>query len=157
MSEHDAADRPGLLPPDGVAWPPEPEPTPAAPLAPDSLPTTARRPDDAEIEDWRTMSIDAPGGYHGGAGAPPMPAAALDAWSVIAFVAALLGALPWLWSAPLAPVMAIGFGLTGRRVCSLDPTKRGTRLATAAIVIGALTLGVVATRVAGGSLTLFSL
>lgn len=155
MAEHDAGDLPGLLPPDGVAWPPEPEPEAAAPLAPDSLPTLGRRPADAQIDDWRTMPIDAPDGYRGSSTAPAVPLPRFEPWAVTAFGLAVVGALPWLWPYPLTPLLAIGFGLAGRRACTLDETRRGKVFATAAIVIGVLTLGVVATRVAQGALTLF--
>ena len=139
-------DVPGLLPPDGVAWPPEPSVVAAGPAAPDSLPSTARRPAGAEFADWRTMPTDGPAGYRGMAGAPPTPPSRMETWSVLSLVAALVGLLPPLWALPLAPVLAIAFGLVGRRVCALDPTRRGRLLATAGMLIGAATLaGVIAT------------
>ncbi|MDO8363587.1 MAG: hypothetical protein Q7V88_11875 [Actinomycetota bacterium] len=150
----------GLLPPDGVAWPPEPAPVAAAPQAPNTLPPTtlppaARRPADAHIDDWRSMPTIVPEGYHGSAGAPPVPPPTFDSWSIAAFVCALAGMLPWLLPYPLLPCMAIGLGLAGRRACTLNETLRGKALATAAVVLGAATLLLVLSGVATNRLTLF--
>ena len=153
-----AGDRGGgapLLPPDGVAWPPEPAAPAPAPQVPELPPAVARRPAGAEIADWRSLPVEAPHGYRGSATAPPTPTARIDPWSVVSFLAALLGVLPLLWSVPLAPVFAVGFGLAGRRVCALDPTRRGKPLATIGVLVGGATLLGVAGAVATGSLTLF--
>jgi len=144
----------GLLPPDGVPWPPVPVSAPAMHEAPEVLPTTPRRPDDAETDDWRAMVTDAPPGYRGSAGAPQLPPARVEPWSVVALACAAVGALPWLWSMPLLPVLAIGFGLAGRRMCSLDPTRRGKLVATVAVVAGAATLLVVVAQVLVGATSL---
>ncbi|MGB8860576.1 MAG: hypothetical protein WCC60_15050 [Ilumatobacteraceae bacterium] len=157
-SDGEAADaagsRSGLLPPDGVAWPPEPAPTVPVPRAPDALPTTSRRPLDADTADWRTMPADVPAGYQGSPSAPPAPAPRVEGWSVIAFVLAIVGVIPLLWAVPLAPVLALAFGVTGRKACSLDPTRKGKVFATVAVVVGGATLLAVAGAVASGRLTL---
>lgn len=151
--------RSGLLPPDGVAWPPEPPPVLAAPAAPASLPTMGRRPSDgtADVADWRSMPVDSPEGYRGSATAPPAPAPRVDLWCVLSCVFAAVGMLPFLLTVPLAPVLAIGFGLAGRRACTLDPTRRGRVLATIGVAVGAATLLVVVGAVANGRLTLFDI
>jgi hypothetical protein len=56
----------------------------------------------------------------------------------------------------LLPLLAIAFGITGRRACSLDPTLRGRPLATWAVVIGAGVLAAVAVSVSRGWVQLFS-
>jgi hypothetical protein len=155
-----ADDRPpgsssGLLPPDGVAWPPEPAPPPVAPAAPSSLPGPDRRPADATVADWRTMAVEAPDGYRGSASAPAIPAARVDLWSVCAVALAAVGLIPLLWRVPVASALAVGFGLAGRRSCALDPTRRGRTLATVGLAVGAATLFGVVVAVAGGRLTLF--
>ena len=93
-----------MLPPDGVAWPPEPAAAAPAPQVPELPPTVGRRPAGAEIADWRSLPVEAPHGYRGSATAPPTPTARIDPWSVVSFLAALLGVIPLLWSVPLAPV-----------------------------------------------------
>ncbi len=145
----------GLLPPDGVAWPPEPEvmSPPAAPVA--SLPTTDRRPEGADIQDWRSMPVESPDGYRGSATAPSSPAPRFEPWSVVALGCAVLGAIPYIWGVPLLPLLAIAFGLTGRRACSLDPTLRGKALASLAVAVGAGVLVVVAVSVSRGWVQLF--
>jgi hypothetical protein len=147
--------RSGLLPPDGVAWPPEPSSPLPAPVAADSLPTVARRPADAAIADWRAMEVDAPDGYRGSATAPAPPASRVDLWSVASFALAAIGLVPLLWRVPLASALAVGFGLVGRRVCSLDPSRRGRVFATVGAVVGAATLLGVVAAVASGWFTLF--
>lgn len=150
----------GLLPPDGVAWPPLPVSAAAeAPVA-EVLPSTPRRPDDAHIDDWRSMAVDAPDGYLGSASAPMPPPPGIDPWSVMALVCALmvpalvvLPLLPLLLVLPL-PALAIAFGLTGRRVCTLDPTRKGKVLATIAVGLGAATLLAVPALLVVGTLSL---
>lgn len=132
----------GLLPPDGTAWPPEPAVAAPEPTVMDALPSTPRRPDDAHIADWRTLPVDSPDGYRGSASAPPTPEPAIEPWAVAAASCAAAGAAGYLGISLLGagvlfmPVLAIAFGLTGRRACSLDPTRRGKALATAAVVVG---------------------
>ena len=132
----------GLLPPDGAAWPPEPVAAPPAPAVVDALPTTPRRPDDAAIADWRTLPVDSPDGYRGSATAPPLPEPSMEPWSIAAFACAAAGAAAFLGVSIIGlkvlfmPFLAIAFGITGRRVCSLDPTRRGKALATAAVILG---------------------
>jgi len=144
----------GLLPPDGVPWPPLPVREPVAPEIPEVLPTTPRRPDNAEVDDWRVMANDAPPGYRGSANAPQLRAPRVEPWSVVALVCAVVGVLPWLWAVPVLPVVAIGFGGAGRRVCSLDPTLRGKAFATVAVVAGGATLLLVAALVLSGRASL---
>jgi hypothetical protein len=148
-------DRSGLLPPDGVAWPPEPAPVAPAPRAPDVLPTTPRRPADADVADWRTMPIDAPDGYRGSSTAPASPVAGTEPWSVASLVFAVAGLVPLLWTLPLVSVLAVAFGLVGRRVCSLDPARSGKVPATLGVIIGGATLIGIAGAVASGRFTLF--
>jgi hypothetical protein len=144
----------GLLPPDGIAWPPAPEVAPtAAPMGP--LPTTGRRPQGADIQDWRSMPVESPAGYQGSATAPPSPAPRFEPWSVVAFCCAVVGAIPYTWVVPLLPLLAIAFGITGRRACSLDPALRGRAFAASAMVIGAGVLAVVALSVSSGWVQLF--
>ncbi len=143
----------GLLPPDGVAWPPEPAVPIAQPVVADLGAGPTSRPADAHIDDWRSMPVDAPAGYRGNRSAP-VGASDTDVWSVVSFVTAMIGLLPFLWSTPLLSVLAIAFGITGRRACALDPTLRGGRWATAGVVIGALTLVLVGALLAAGRLTL---
>ena len=144
----------GLLPPDGVPWPPLPVRAPAPPEQPEALPTTPRRPEDAAIDDWRSMATEAPAGYLGGVGAPVPVGDRVAPWAVAALICAAVGALPWLWSAPLLPILAIAFGLAGRRECTLDPTRRGKVLATVAVVMGGVTLMVVIALLIDGELSL---
>jgi hypothetical protein len=148
-------DRSGLLPPDGVAWPPEPAPIVPVPRPPDVLPTTARRPADADIADWRTMPIEAPDGYRGSSTAPTRPTAGTEPWSIASLLLAIAGLLPLLWRVPLVSLLAVAFGLVGRRVCSLDPARPGKVLATLGVIIGGATLIGIAGAVAAGRLTLF--
>lgn len=75
---------------------------------------------------------------------------------MVAFGCALFGALPFTWGVPLLPLLAIAFGLTGRRACTLDPTLRGKAFATLALVIGACVLAAVALSVSRGWVQLFS-
>ena len=132
----------GLLPPDGAAWPPEPVAAPLAPAVVDALPTTPRRPDDAAIGDWRTLPVDSPDGYRGSPTAPPLPAPSMEPWSMAAFACAIVGVAAYLGvsiigaAVLVVPFLAIAFGITGRKACSLDATRRGKALATAAVVIG---------------------
>lgn len=136
----------GLLPPDGSAWPPAPVSPVPAPAAPEDLPSTPRRPADAEIDDWRTMPIDSPGGYQGSATAPPPPAPRTEEWSVAAAACALIAAAALVGvsvigaAVLLMPFMAIAFGITGRKACSLDSTLRGRPIATLAVVAGVVEL-----------------
>ncbi len=143
----------GLLPPDGVAWPPEPPAAPTPVVVGDLGAGPASRPADAHIDDWRSMPVDAPAGYRGSRSAP-LGEPNTDVWSVLSFATAVVGLLPFLWSAPVLSVLAIAFGITGRRTCSLDPMKRGGRWATAGLVIGVLTLVTVGAMLAAGRLTL---
>lgn len=153
----------GLLPPDGVAWPPLPvvrssrsfrQTAPPAEL-PSVLSATTSRPDDAHVDDWRAMPVDAPDGYKGSAGAPAPAPPRLDPWSVSALVLAIVGLLPPLWATPLASALAIALGLVGRRVCAVDPTKRGKVMATVGMLLAAATLIAIAAAAASGSLNLF--
>ncbi|MDP2290641.1 MAG: DUF4190 domain-containing protein [Actinomycetota bacterium] len=157
----------GLLPPDGVAWPPTPPPVtraarslrhvahaPAEEL-PSVLSPTESRPDDSHVDDWRTMAIAAPDGYTGSATAPPAPAQRVDAWSVASLVLAVVGLAPPLWATPLASLLAVALGLVGRRVCAVDPTRRGRVVATVGMLMGIATLAGIGAAAVGGSLTLF--
>ena len=108
----------------------------------------------ADVADWRAMPVDVPPGYHGSSSAPPAPAPRLDAWSVVAFVCALVGAVPLTWAVPVLSVLAVPFGLAGRRNCQLDPTLRGRLLATAAVVIGVATVAAVGVLLATGHLSI---
>ena len=132
----------GLLPPDGAVWPPEPVAAPPEPVAVESLPTTPRRPDDAHIDDWRTMPVDSPDGYLGSPTAPPLPAPRVETWSVAAISCAAVGLAAYLGVALvgagvlLMPFLAIAFGITGRKACTLDPTRRGKVMATVAVFLG---------------------
>lgn len=119
------------------------------------LPTTARRPADSDVADWRTMPIEAPDGYRGSSTAPTRPAAGTEPWSIASFLLAVAGLVPLLWTVPLVSVLAVAFGLVGRRVCSLDPARPGKVLATLGVIIGGATLIGIAGAVAAGRLTLF--
>lgn len=65
----------------------------------------------------------------------------------------VLPLLPLLLVLPL-PALAIAFGLTGRRVCTLDPTRKGKVLATIAVGLGAATLLAVPALLVVGTLSL---
>lgn len=136
----------GLLPPDGAAWPPEPVAAPEAPVVAETLPTTPRRPDDAAVPDWRTLPVDSPAGYRGSASAPPMPAPRVEAWSIAAITCAGVGLAAYLGVSVIGagvlvmPILAVAFGITGRKACTLDPTRRGKAMATVAVVLGAAEL-----------------
>lgn len=155
----------GLLPPDGVAWPPTPPPVARSSRSlrhvaqPEDLPSvlspTEARPGDTHVDDWRTMAIAAPDGYTGSATAPPAPASRVDAWSVASLVLAFVGLAPPLWATPLASALAVALGLVGRRVCSVDPTRRGKAVATVGMLVGIATLVGIGAAAATGSLTLF--
>jgi hypothetical protein len=90
------------------------------------------------------------------AGEPPSPAdeegwstptrhtrGALEQWSVLALVAALIGVLPFTWPVPVLSLMAVGFALVGVRNCQLDPTWRNRWMAVLAGALGLATLCVV--------------
>ncbi|MEQ1702943.1 MAG: hypothetical protein ABMA25_22785 [Ilumatobacteraceae bacterium] len=132
----------GLLPPDGAAWPPAPVPVAPQPTVADALPTTPRRPDDSHIADWRSLPVDSPGGYRGSGSAPPTPEPRVEPWSVAAISCAVVALAAYLGVSVLGagvllmPFLAIAFGITGRKACTLDPTLRGTAVATAAVVLG---------------------
>lgn len=156
---------PDLLSPDGIAWPPTPPPVArssrslrhaaTADELPSVLSSTAARPDGAHVDDWRTMTTAAPDGYAGSASAPGAPTRRVDAWSISSLVLAVVGLAPPLWATPLASVLAVAFGLVGRRVCSVDPTRRGSAIATAGMLVGVATLVGIGAAAASGSLTLF--
>lgn len=132
----------GLLPPDGAAWPPEPVVQAPTPVPVEALPSTPRRPSDAAVDDWRSMPVDSPDGYRGSATAPPLPAERTETWSLVAAICATVGAAAYLGISVIGgavlfmPLLAIAFGISGRRACSLDPTLRGTTMATLAVVAG---------------------
>jgi hypothetical protein len=156
-SEGAGEQRRGLLPPDGVAWPPEPAatPPPREPADDRVLATPEPRPAGSDLPDWRTLPTQAPEGYRGSVTAPPVPAPRTEPWSIAALAAAVVGVVVYLWPrsgdllAMVSPSLAIAFGLAGRRACSLDPTLRGRWLATAAVSAGGVLVAAVAIRLGG--------
>jgi hypothetical protein len=63
-----------------------------------------------------------------------------EQWSMVALVAAAIGALPFTWPVPILSLMAIGFGLVGVRNCQLDGLWRNRWMAVLAIGLGLATL-----------------
>jgi hypothetical protein len=63
-----------------------------------------------------------------------------EQWSVLALVAAAIGALPFTWPVPILSLLAVAFGFVGIRNCQLDRIWRNRWMAVLAVVIGVATL-----------------
>jgi hypothetical protein len=138
-----------VLPPDGVAWPPEP-PRRVAPSAADPLSgvpsvPAAADPSVGPAPDWRQLAHEQrPDGYAGTAGAP-VELARTEWYGVVALGCAALGWASWLGD-PFHALrfvlwpMGIGFGVAGflraRHVPSLyAPVGKAMWIGLAAIVV----------------------
>ncbi|MCU1503733.1 MAG: hypothetical protein JWM12_3087 [Ilumatobacteraceae bacterium] len=76
----------------------------------------------------------------------PSPGArgVFEQWSVLALVAALIGALPLAWPVPILSLLAVAFGLVGVANCQADGRVRNRWMAVLAVAIGLATLTAVA-------------
>jgi hypothetical protein len=64
----------------------------------------------------------------------------LEQWSLVALVAAIIGALPFTWPVPILSLMGVAFGLVGIRNCQLDRLWRNRWMAVLAVALGIATL-----------------
>jgi hypothetical protein len=63
-----------------------------------------------------------------------------EPWSLLALVAAVIGAIPVTWGVPILSLAAVAFALVGLHHCDLDRARPNRWMAVVALCVGLLSL-----------------